>query len=793
MAFRPLTKMQQMGEATTVRLHARTGLRAKLARAMVVTLVVVTSATVLTVGYMHYRNARSTLEAIELRNRQNIARKGQWLVTNHALALRGLVADNAFGDVARLVERSVREDEEMLYGVFFGADGKVWAYVPPPALAANPFVRPDVRELGIDPTAAARFGTDPIRRQVAGQEAFEFSASVVAEDGAVLGRIVYGLSSAPLQRALSGARADFHRTLVLTLVLLVVSGVAATLLGIVIIRGVAARIIRPLAHLTEVAIAVAEGRRNKRFKIWTDDEIGVLGGAFNQMLQELDNSYKSLESLNRTLENRVEERTRELGHRNRDMRLVLDNVNQGFLTMSRSGMLAEERSAIVTRWLGPSPPQQTFAAYVGGRDRTFAEAFQLGYEVLLEGLLPLELCLDQLPKRLRHDGRELEFSYHAIQEQGVDRKTLHGLPNTFHGLLIVINDITEQVQHARQEADRAELLAMVQGFMTDRSGFMAFFDEVAHLLETYGDPESDLVTRKRALHTIKGNAGLAGFRVVADLCHHAEEQLADGDETQVADTSRALVERWQTLGDTLATLLGERGRDVVEVQAGELAGLIDELRGTGAPDRIFVRLSEWTLEPAERPLGRLARHARSLAQRLGKGEIQVDVDGGGVRVDPQRWKGLWSELVHVVRNAIDHGMESPDERRATRKPAQPRLSLRTATIGERLIIEIEDDGRGVDWEALRVIAQQKGMPCTSPEELTAVLLAADVTTRSKATLTSGRGMGLASVADRVRELGGNIAVKSHKGKGTQFRVSLPLTAGAPIRTEPVPASSRNVA
>jgi two-component system chemotaxis sensor kinase CheA len=793
MAFRPLSKMQQMGEATTVRLHARTGLRAKLVRAMVVTLVVVTSATVLTVGYMHYRNARSTLEAIELRNRQNIARKGQWLVTNHALALRGLVADNAFGDVARLVERSVREDEEMLYGVFFGADGKVWAYVPPPALAANPFVRPDVRELGIDPTAAARPGHRPdpaacswaggvrvLRLRRRGRRRRAGPHRLRPVQCAAAARTVRGARRLP-----SNAGAD--------------AGVAV---GVGCCGDVARHRDHPRRRGADHPAARpldrgrdrrCRGRRNKRFKIWTDDEIGVLGGAFNQMLQELDNSYKNLESLNRTLENRVEARTRELGHRNRDMRLVLDNVNQGFLTMSRNGMLAEERSAIVTRWLGPSPPQQTFAAYVGGRDRTFAEAFQLGYEVLLEGLLPLELCLDQLPKRLRHDGRELEFSYHAIQEQGVDRNTLHGLPNTLHGLLIVINDITEQLQHARQEADRAELLAMVQGFMTDRSGFMAFFDEVTHLLETYGDPESDLMTRKRALHTIKGNAGLAGFRVVADLCHRAEEQLADGDETQVADTSRALVARWQTLGDTLATLLGERGRDVVEVQAGELAGLIDELRGTGAPDRIFARLSEWTLEPAERPLERLARHARSLAQRLGKGEIRVDVEGGGVRVDPQHWKGLWSELVHVVRNAIDHGMEPPDERRATGKPPQPRLGLRTATIGERLIIEIEDDGRGVDWEAVRVIAREKGMPCGSPEELTAVLLAADVTTLSKATLTSGRGMGLASVADRVRELGGNIAVKSHKGKGTQIRVSLPLTTGAPIRTEPVPASSRNVA
>jgi signal transduction histidine kinase len=784
-----------MGERTQIKpgLRARPGLRAKLVRAMVVTLVIVTGATVLTVGYMNYRSARATLETIETQIRQSIARKGQGLATNHAMALRGLVADNAFGDVARLVERSVQEDEEMLYGLFLGADGRVWTYVPPAVLSRDPRSRPDFKDLGIDPVAAGRPGAEATKRDVAGQEAFEFSASVAADDGAVLGRIFYGLSSVPLKRALSDAREEFQRTLLLTLMLLSVLGIAATLLGITIVRGVAARITRPLVHLTDVTTAIADGRKDQRVSIASDDEIGDLGRAFNQMLQELDESYKKLESLNRTLEHRVETRTRELGQRNRDMRLVLDNVNQGFLTMSREGVLAEERSAIVTRWLGASAPNQRFVAYIGRHDQGFAEAFQLGWEVLLEGLLPLELCLTQLPKRLHHDGRELEFSYHAIQEQGVDRRTLYGTGGILRGLLIVVNDITEQVTHARQEADRAELLAMVQGFMTDRSGFLAFFDEVTHLLESYRDPDSDLITRKRVLHTIKGNAGLAGFRVVSDLCHQAEEQLADGGEAQAEDTIRALLERWHTLDDTLATLLGERGRDIVEVQVGELAGVIEDLRSAGTPNRITSQLAGWTLEPVERPLGRLARYARSLAQRLGKGEIHVDVDGGGVRVDPQRWKGLWSELVHVVRNAVDHGMEAPDERRGTSKPLQPRLRLRTAAAGERLIIDIDDDGRGIDWDALRAIAQGKGLPCASPEELTAVLLAPDITTRSQVTLTSGRGMGLASVADRVRELGGNIAVKSRTGHGTQFRVSLPLTAGAPIRTEPVPAPAHNIA
>jgi HAMP domain-containing protein len=491
-----------MSERTVItKLQARSGLRAKLVRAMVLTLVVVTGATVLTVGYMNYRSARATLDTIETHIRQSIARKGQGLVANHALALRSLVADNAFGDVARLVDRSVHEDDEMLYGVFVAADGKVWTYAPSPALGAHP----DFNALGIDPGAAARSGADSSKRNVAGQEAFEFSASVTAEDDAVLGRIFYGLSSVPLERALSAARTEFQRTLLLTLVLLSLLGVVATLLGIAIIRGVAARITRPLAHLTEVTTAIAGGRKDQRVSIasiGTDDEIAVLGSAFNQMVQELDSSYKDLESLNRTLEQRVEHRTRELGQRNRDMRLVLDNVNQGFLTMSRNGVLAEERSAIVTRWFGPSTPSQTFAGYVGRRDRNFAEAFELGWEVLMEGLLPLEVCLAQLPKHLRLDDRELEFSYHVIQEHGSTTMTLvDGLPR---GLLIVINDITDQVTHARQEADRTELLAMVQGFMTDRSGFLAFFDEVTHLLETYDDPDSDVVTRKRVLHTDQG-------------------------------------------------------------------------------------------------------------------------------------------------------------------------------------------------------------------------------------------------------------------------------------------------
>ena len=92
-----------------------------------------------------------------------------------------------------------------------------------------------------------------------------------------------------------------------------------------------------MTDLTQAVNTLASGRRDIRVNIVSGDELQILGGAFNNMAAELKDSYERLEHMNRTLEIKVQERTRELADRNRDMRLVLDNVNQGFLTVSTSG------------------------------------------------------------------------------------------------------------------------------------------------------------------------------------------------------------------------------------------------------------------------------------------------------------------------------------------------------------------------------------------------------------------------------------------------------------------------
>jgi two-component system chemotaxis sensor kinase CheA len=222
-------------------------------------------------------------------------------------------------------------------------------------------------------------------------------------------------------------------------------------------------------------------------------------------------------------------------------------------------------------------------------------------------------------------------------------------------------------------------------------------------------------------------------------------------------------------------LLGNDRLDTVALAAGELEALSRQVTlGLPAP-QIIQRLSALRCEPLERPFERLAQHARTLAQRLGKGEVTIEVDGGGVRLDPRRWSALWLELVHVVRNAIDHGFEPPEERRGAGKLSAPRLRLGASLQDAGLVIEIEDDGRGIDWEAVKRVASERRLPAETEADLLAVLLAPGVSTRREVTDQSGRGMGMAAVDDRVRELGGVLSVSSRAGGGTCWRCSFPRT------------------
>jgi len=471
---------------------------------------------------------------------------------------------------------------------------------------------------------------------------------------------------------------------------------------------------------------------------------------------------RRLAEANDTLEQKVRERTAELVGRNADMRRVLDNVTQGLISIDLEGRMTAEHSAIAERWFGELPAGKPFVDHIAPLNPKFGDTFAIAFQNIVDGFLLLDLALDQLPARLNRDDREYRVSYSPIKAD--DRLT---------GMLVVFDDVTEELRHAREEAEQKEQLALCQRLGRDRSGLISFFAEGDELLGELS-VGADLALHKRALHTLKGNAAMMGLTLLAERCHSAEDALAA--EVPTEDAVTPVRERWQALLRTLNMLLGTQRGEVVEVSRADLERVLRGVRAGAPAAEVSVAIERFLLEPLQRPLERLGEHARLIADRFGKAEAAVVVSDGAIFADPEKGRALWSVLVHVVRNAVDHGFETSAERRGLGKPPQNNLRLWARLDAGDLLLDISDDGRGIDWQGVRAVCAQRGLRSETRDDLVAALFAPNLSTRSEVTSTSGRGVGLEAVQRDVQALGGTISVDSETGNGCTFRLRVPAQA-----------------
>ena len=174
------------------------------------------------------------------------------------------------------------------------------------------------------------------------------------------------------------------------------------------------------------------------------------------------------------------------------------------------------------------------------------------------------------------------------------------------------------------------------------------------------------------------------------------------------------------------------------------------------------------------------RMVRDLARERGK-EVFLQTEGTNTEVDRQALELLKDPLTHLVRNAIDHGIEAPMQREVAGKPAHGILRLRAEQRGDRLVLELSDDGKGIDVKALRQAAVERGMlsaheaAALSDEEALELMFRPGLTTAHKVSSISGRGVGMDVVRKNIEQLRGVIQVHTELGQGARFTMTLPLT------------------
>ena len=253
---------------------------------------------------------------------------------------------------------------------------------------------------------------------------------------------------------------------------------------------------------------------------------------------------------------------------------------------------------------------------------------------------------------------------------------------------------------------------------------------------------------------------------------------AIGDSGSIRVSVEKIDELMNTVGELVITqaMLGQLGSHFDGPDAEKLRGGLAQL------ERNMRELQESVMRVRMLPISfvfsRFPRMVRDLAQRLGK-QIELKLTGEQTELDKTVLEKIGDPLVHLVRNSIDHGIESPEARVAAGKPAEGTVHLDACHRGGNIAVEVSDDGGGLDKDRILAKARARGLvgpnDTLTDTEIHELIFVPGFSTAEKTTDLSGRGVGMDVVRRNVKELGGKIEVRSEPGRGSRFTITLPLT------------------
>ena len=272
---------------------------------------------------------------------------------------------------------------------------------------------------------------------------------------------------------------------------------------------------------------------------------------------------------------------------------------------------------------------------------------------------------------------------------------------------------------------------------------------------------------QRSLHTFKGSARMAGVMRLGELAHQMEERIA------VAQRPPSFWEGLQNDLEQMSSMIGQLQSGVGAAMTGtDAAGAAEEDAAQMAAERVpFSHVSR-----------RLYRVVRQTGKELGK-KVNLELSGSEVQLDRSMLERITAPLEHMLRNAIDHGLERAEERRNKGKPPVGDIRLSLRQENNELVFEFSDDGAGLDIARLRQKAVEQGIlqadEAVSENRIMQLIFVTGLSTAGKVTEVSGRGVGMDVVRSEISALGGRIDIFSVCDKGTRFVIRLPLAMAQP--------------
>jgi len=327
-----------------------------------------------------------------------------------------------------------------------------------------------------------------------------------------------------------------------------------------------------------------------------------------------------------------------------------------------------------------------------------------------------------------------------------------------------------------------ELVNLTGELIIASSGFdqkMDIFLEAVNELELSRNRLKEIAREMELSYEVKAleQLGSALNLTVAD-----EEKVLH--QKEFADFDTLELDRYSEL-NLIIRSLNESSIDVGSIQT-QLTNLCSDFDGHLNRQRVILselqeKMMRIRMTPMSIITNKLRRTVREVAGNLNK-NVRLIITGANIELDKLIWERITDPLMHMLRNAVDHGIEPPALRQTLKKPSVATLKLDASREGNHVVIRIADDGTGLNYKAIRASIRKMGLSDRvdemSEEELTPFIFYPGLSTRHKISQVSGRGVGMDVVKENIHHLKGSIQIASEKGNGTQFSIRIPLTLAA---------------
>lgn len=496
----------------------------------------------------------------------------------------------------------------------------------------------------------------------------------------------------------------------------------------------------------------------------------------------------------RNLEKLVEARTAELRLVNQTLNAILNSLGQGFFTFNSEGVCGDVFTKACEDILEGTPKGRK-AWEVLGVPESEHEQFKKWTESLFKEFLPFDDMKGLGPNFYPHSQkRQVVLEYYPIRREG----------DAISEIVVVATDKTTEFEAQKALEIERQYAAMVVKYMKNREQFLQFLASVRtatkSLMEIAGKPLTPEAVNEsfRVLHTLEGEAGtfsLLELRQLSRSCQQLLEPFKGRTDIVPAEPAAgyrnslvelcANYEAFLTENQDIFKIPEGKVERSVEMPLPELSTFLLDLHKLPNSSALCMKFEEKFMKvPVESCLKYFDTLVQAVAERLGKKVKPLLIEGGEKRIFPEPYQPLFSSLVHAFRNAVDHGLETPDEREWGGKDPAGQIRVHVNIEGGFFHMTVKDDGKGIDpkviREKLKTKFPDKDFDAPSDEEIIQQVCMPGFSSRDAVGEFSGRGVGLDALREEVLKIGGTLHIKSKVGEGTSIEMKFPELAEQPV-------------